>query len=141
MKLNLLRYILLTLVDIVNHTLPKCSNDEEEYCMTSNQNYQIYVRLMSSCKKQCMNRGSKVTYRKKDKQKPIHQLGISQMDIYFEASPEKIFYKEYLVYDGVGMFGSIGGSLGLFIGFSLFDSLCFILDLVLDKFYVPRAQT
>ena len=56
------------------------------------------------------------------------------MNLFFIVTPEKIFYKEYLVYDGIGMFGSIGGSLGLCVGFSIFDTLCMFVDFVWKKF-------
>ena len=36
--------------------------------------------------------------------------------------------EEYLIQDFVGMLGSIGGTLGLFVGFSIFGGLSFILD-------------
>ena len=56
------------------------------------------------------------------------------MNLFFMVTPEKIFYKEYLVYDGIGMFGSIGGSLGLCVGFSIFDTLCMFVDFAWKKF-------
>ena len=38
------------------------------------------------------------------------------------ARPYKISVsKEYLIYDFIGMIGSVGGTLGMFIGFSFFD--------------------
>ena len=45
-------------------------------------------------------------------------MGQVQVDVVFVVTSEKISKKEYLIYDGIGMFGSIGGSLGLFVGFS-----------------------
>ena len=60
-------------------------------------------------------------------------MGQVQIDVLFSVTPERISQKEYLIYDGIGMFGSIEGSLGLFVGFSLFDSLCMILDYVFIK--------
>ena len=61
-------------------------------------------------------------------------IGEIQISIYFSVTPEKIFYKEYLVYDAIGAFGSIGGSLGLFVGFSIFDTVCMFINFVLKKF-------
>ena len=58
------------------------------------------------------------------------------MNLFFIVTPEKIFYKEYLVYDGIGMFGSIGGSLGLFVGFSILDSLFSMFEFLLKKLNV-----
>ena len=65
------------------------------------------------------------------KAKNIFPMGQVQVDVLFTVTTEKWVHMEYLIYDGIGMFGSIGGSLGLFVGFSLFDSLCMILDFVL----------
>ena len=50
----------------------------------------------------------------------------------FELSTDTIrnVQKELLVYDTNDMIGSIGGSLGLFLGFSFFD----IISKCLDKF-------
>ena len=42
----------------------------------------------------------------------------------------KMVYEEYLVYDFNGMLGSIGGSLGMFLGFSFFDLICHFLSLI-----------
>ena len=56
-----------------------------------------------------------------------------QIAIKLKILPVIVYYKEYLIYDGIGMFGSIGGSLGLFLGFSLFDTLCMIVDFILNK--------
>ena len=61
-------------------------------------------------------------------------IGKVQIALLFIVTPEKIFYKEYLVYDAIGMFGSIGGSLGLCIGFSIFDTLCMFVDFAWKKF-------
>ena len=36
-------------------------------------------------------------------------------------------YQEYLIYDGIGMIGSVGGTLGMFIGFSFSNAISSIL--------------
>ncbi len=43
------------------------------------------------------------------------------------ASPKILEVREYEVYDLSGIVGSVGGSLGLFVGFSFFDCIIFIL--------------
>ena len=65
-------------------------------------------------------------------------IGDIQISIYFSVTSEQIFYKEYLVYDAIGMIGSIGGSLGLCVGFSIFVTLCMFVDFVWKKFKVLR---
>ena len=60
-------------------------------------------------------------------------IGKVQISLWLTVTPEQIIYKEYLVYDAIGMIGSIGGSLGLCIGFSIFDTLCMFVDFALKK--------
>ena len=116
----------------IDHDIPECFDNSEEYCMMGVEGYNINQKLKSSCLKQCLSKSSRLNI-KRVKAKPIYKQGEIQVDFYFTVSPEKIIYKEYLIYDGVGMFGSIGGSLGLFVGFSIFDSLCPILEFLLKK--------
>ena len=97
------------------------------------EGYRKLLILKTDCLKQCQSKRSILTSIMKAKGEPIFRQGEVQLDIYFQVSPEKITYKEYLIYDGVGMFGSIGGSLGLFLGFSIFDSLCSIVEFLLKK--------
>ena len=42
-----------------------------------------------------------------------------------------IVYEEYPIYDFRGMLGSVGGSLGICVGFSIFDVLSRIVDKIL----------
>ena len=116
----------------IEHEIPECFDNSEEYCMLGVEGYKIQEKLRSTCLKQCQNKASRLEI-SKVKGGSIIELGQVQLDIYFTVSPEKISYKEYLIYDGIGMFGSIGGSLGLFVGFSIFDSLCPILEFLLKK--------
>ena len=43
-------------------------------------------------------------------------------------------YSEYLIYDMSGLIGSIGGSLGLFVGFSFRDFFSNFIGLVIEYF-------
>ena len=76
------------------------------------------MKLKLTCQKQCHNRGSQLIIRKY-KEANRHQMGTVQIAIDLLMLPE-----EYLIYDFTGMFGSIGGSLGLFTGFSVFGFIC-----------------
>ena len=63
----------------------------------------------------------------------------------FKIQPGRIrtISKELLVYDANDMVGSIGGSLGLFLGFSFFGSLSNCFDKLLDlgsRFLQNRNQ-
>ena len=60
---------------------------------------------------------------------------------YTVCYPETVMvYEEYLIYDTIGMIGSIGGTLGLFIGFSFTNAITFILNYLQNLRIVPRKQ-
>ena len=128
-----------SLMQNVEHDIPECFDNSEEYCMLGLEGYKTYEKLRSTCLKQCQNKASRLEISKVEGGS-IFTQGQVQLDIYFTVSSEKIFYKEYLIYDGIGMFGSIGGSLGLFVGFSIFDSLCPILEFLLKKLNFIQAS-
>ena len=45
--------------------------------------------------------------------------------------PEQLtVYQEYVVYDAIGIIGSVGGTLGLFIGFSFSGLISELIDAV-----------
>ena len=96
--------------------------------MLGKEAHKITMTLKLSCKKQCRNRGSEVIIRKY-KEANRHRMGSVQLAIDLLMLPQVIYNKEYLIYDFAGMFRSIGGSLGLFTGFSVFGFLCGILKM------------
>ena len=49
------------------------------------------------------------------------------------ASNTKNIYEEVLLFDDIGLVGSLGGSLGLFVGFSFFGYVTPILEFLIDK--------
>ena len=121
-----------SVMENINHDIPQCSNNDEEYCMIGLEHYKKYMELKSECLKQCKNKVA-ILDMERILSKPVFHIGDVQLDMYFHMAPERLSYKEYLIYDGITMFGSIGGSLGLFVGFSLFDSLSLVLDYCLKK--------
>ena len=44
-----------------------------------------------------------------------------------------IVEKEYLIYDFIGIVGSVGGTLGLFIGFSFYDLFIYPIERFMKK--------
>ena len=45
----------------------------------------------------------------------------------------KEIHREYLVYDPLDFIGTVGGTLGLFVGFSFYDFFAMIIDVFFDK--------
>ena len=44
-------------------------------------------------------------------------------------------FEEILIFDEISLIGSLGGSLGLFVGFSFFGYITTFLDVILDKIF------
>ena len=90
-----------------------------------------------SCLGLCHNKGYDIEINEY-KEQPVTRLGNFQKDLYMSANSERKIFQEYYIYDGLAMVGSIGGSLGLFIGFSFFDFLCLVLDFFSEKYQGRR---
>ena len=59
------------------------------------------------------------------------------MDVSYEfASPEYVkTYEEYLICDGKTMVGNVGGTFGMFIGFSFSNVISFVVNKFRNCFY------
>ena len=67
---------------------------------------------------------------------PIEEFINATMNIEFlvgSLSNTTNIYEEILIFDGIGLVGSLGGSLGLFVGFSFFGYVTPILDAIFEK--------
>ena len=111
-----------------------CSNFEQEICM-DNQ-YAIHSKIKDyikkNCPKQCHIKEYEVSSSlAKFKHNTNHNWTII-MPISVPSDKIKV-KEEYQVYDFIGMVGTVGGSLGLFIGFSFFDAICYLVDFIALK--------
>ena len=73
----------------------------------------------------------------------FHDAKLDEASFRIAAGRIHTFAKQLLVYDANDMIGSIGGSLGLFLGFSFFGSLSNCFDKLLDlgaRFLQNRNQ-
>ena len=58
------------------------------------------------------------------------------------AKPGKvILHTEYLLHDGISTLGNVGGTLGLFIGFSFTGAISYILNLLVSKMNMQKIHT
>ena len=57
-----------------------------------------------------------------------------QFSLTFGSNTVDIF-EEILIVDGISLLGSLGGSLGLFIGFSFFGYITSFLDVIVEKMF------
>ena len=57
-----------------------------------------------------------------------------QFNLYFASTVVDVF-EEILIFDEISLLGSLGGSLGLFIGFSFFGYISTLLQVIIDKIF------
>ena len=96
-----------------NYTTPFCQNDtHNQHCVFKH----VHNGLDSKCKRSCSIKeyiGAVYKNVPKSSDKKGQDLYSLQYQLYNIASTK--VYEEYLIYDGIGMVGSVGGTLGMFI--------------------------
>ena len=108
-------------------SLPNCAKLEDEICMGGPNVWTTLINEFPKCLKPC----KMITY--KDSQLELKEptfLKTGQTLANFELIMNNLrkVEKEALVYDTHDVIGAIGGSLGLFLGFSFFDVISKCLD-------------
>ena len=100
-----------------NHSNPICKTGDEENCA----NKILYDNIkdasfIEKCKKPCIITQYLETYKWIGNY--IYSEDYKFSLLYRLSKNETIVFEEYLIYDFISMIGSVGGTLGLFIGFS-----------------------
>ena len=118
-----------------NYSTPFCQNDIfNEKCI---HNYMSQHKGGSNCKRSCSNleyfgEFEAIVPYKSEKE----NWNFYQMHYYIDKAYEMKVYEEYIIIDAIGLIGSVGGTLGLFIGFSfsnVINVLIGYLQLFLNK--------
>ena len=117
--------------DILNETLPFCENLKDEKC-----NIDLLVlgfnQALTDCKMQC--KITEYTAKISKLAWTVNQYGNRSSDIWIlHSSASRTRTEEYLIYDEIGMIGNVGGSLGLFVGFSFFGAFSDCLDFLRSR--------
>ena len=112
-----------------------CARLEHEIC---NGGFEVWTPLLnkfSDCPKPC-----KITTFKDsqlDLKEPLFlKTGKTLANFELEANKIRSIEKEVLVYDLNDVIGAVGGSLGLFLGFSFFD----VISKSLDNLFIPLVN-
>ena len=119
-----------TLVNLVsNKSLQICESVEENFCMVQSMWNDVMDKASKECPKNChiSEYIGKVKY-----YQPNYPNSIAEWS-YVIPLTDMMVYDEYLIYDHVGMIGSIGGSLGMFIGLSFLDFFFYLIELIQKK--------
>ena len=111
--------------------IPKCNSTEE----TAEAFWEIFDEFENvDCAKLCsiLEYSGKIDYwdPKSDSETPNTTFAIT---IRFAHPATLKVFEEYLIYDIIGLVGSVGGTLGMFIGFSFIDIVSRVFSLLRQK--------
>ena len=106
-------------------SIPYCDSHAAYTCAWWNINPAFYAYVTNPYPKTCniLQYSGEVEYDTEIEDK--HEIYLA----YNMAPPKTVtVHEEYLIYDTIGFLGSIGGALGLCIGFSFSNTITFLLD-------------
>ena len=113
----------------INFSTPFCQNDtKNEDCALKIGDKIMKHKIESKCQKSCSTLG----YNGEVVMKMINPSRLNSSNAYFlvciltNQDHMSNVYEEYLIYDAIGMIGSVGGTLGMFIGFSMTGTISWI---------------
>ena len=116
--------------------LTKCANLEDEICNGGPKVWGPIISLFN-CPKPCKI----ITYTGSIVEYSYYNNTENEASFWFEAGPVKTLGKEVLVYDTNDMIGSIGGSLGLYLGFSFYGITSTFIDKMRDLWIKIKHNT
>jgi hypothetical protein len=116
-----------------NNTIPKCLTVKDHNCMWKHRNIRM---VKQNCKPACSvtNYVGSVKENEEGDSDKVAVLGI----VYISTSIT--VHEEYLIYDIYSFVGSVGGYMGLFIGFSFFDFGVMLVNYFIDKYINGVAE-
>ena len=83
--------------------------------------------------KSCYIKSPRIKEAKTQREESSEINEIWDFNLYIEMGSNREINKEYFIYDTLSLIGTIGGTLGLFVGFSFYDFLVMIVHFVLKK--------
>ena len=110
-----------------------CQTNEEFGCARKRMHDCYFNKATSDkCPKPCRDYRYNAIQMEGEIDEEIKEKKIINFVVAYRSVDEKV-YQEYYIYDTFSFIGNVGGSLGLFIGFSYTDFLGNILDFVFKK--------
>ena len=109
--------------------LADCTNFDDEIC---NSGPTVWIPLMKLYESKCKKPSKIITYAESAIEYIFHNFTNNETGFQYVAGSTQIVESELLVYDTNDMIGSIGGSLGLFLGFSFFGIISQCIDMFLQ---------
>ena len=112
--------------DIVNFDLDQCTTKEEYDCMLKLLKTDPDLR-----NEVCPNPCWEITYKTLSKSLPQDMAKFAILMMYYKSNHYSLL-EEYLVFDSSSILVALGGSLGLFLGFSFFQCATAIVNYVIN---------
>ncbi len=119
----------LQLFEGIPRDMPACVTEDATRCMTRHLYYNIVVKLDLPDVTRCLPPCATTEYRVDSRRDAsvLRKSHVSCFFLYYKTTTYKVF-EEYLLYDTNTIIAAIGGSLGLFLGFSCFHLVKSSLD-------------
>ena len=121
------------ILNTVNHDLEDCIESADYYCMYSDQTVNLITPLAPATLKSCSIKTPKIKDAKTQREESETKDDVSDFHVTIEMGSNREIHIEYLIYDTLSLIGTIGGTLGLFVGFSFYDFLAMIIHFVFQK--------
>lgn len=122
-------------MDTIEHDMDICKTFEENICMEGQMSVASTHSLDSI--KSCTVMAPIIVIPSLN---PIDDNTLPGLfTLFVTVGAKRVVKTEYFIYDTLGLIGNIGGTLGLFIGFSFYDSIASILDFVFGQFQLDRV--
>ena len=118
-----------TLMEVDGKSRPECTNSRDIQCQRT-----FYLVAENNMGESCLDPCEKFEYRGSvQNQEGFNNKALTLM-IMLNTNEVSVFEK-YLLFDLSTFIGSVGGSLGLFIGFSYFDFASMLIDFMANRFF------
>ena len=112
-----------------NHSFPLCT----EQVLQNFKKALAFRELFDTCSKACTTFQYTGTVKQLDPGLTINSKEVV-LGYWFNHEDEVEMSEEYLIYEITSVIGSIGGTLGLFVGFSFFDISIKLINIFKDNF-------
>ena len=123
------------ILNTVQHQWNYCPTLKDYYCMQSDETMDKMYKISQTSVKSCLDQFIKIN-RDLVLQAADHDNS-GKLWIYVNLGAYQQVYQEYYVRDTLGLIGTAGGILGLFIGFSFYDAFNSLVKFFFDKCLKP----
>ena len=102
--------------------IPVCGTEDEVEEAWNHIYSNVFYKDANSCLESCITReyNGKVDYESSKSNEEIEDKTFD-LSVKFSRPYKMTTFEEYLLYDFLALVGSVGGTLGLFVGFSFYD--------------------